>query len=736
MKSRGCRAQRSWWVGLAALWFCAASAFGIEGKVILQGEGTPVANAEVSVIGRAVSARTDAEGRFTLTPDPALPFELLISLPGGRYMKPVLIEEIPEDGTLVVEVAPLVTESVTVTAVAPDIHSTPANAMTLIPRNDIQIRQPINLTQALETVPAVFNVSEGQASVPAIRGLAQGRSLILIDGARVSSERRAGPSATFLDPFVLEALEVSRGPGSVAYGSDAFGGVILARTRRPEPGAPLRVRFSGALGAGIPQARTSVEVSKGITKTGGVLFQTHYRNFEDYSSPDGEVFNSGASDHGFLGRFEHVVSGRLLSIGWQSDFGRDIERPRTNSRTTRFYYPKEDSNRFTASYETGPVGGFSRLSLETFLGTSRNVTDQDTFATAAEPRRIERADMGASDFSIRATAERPLEDTRIEFGLDLNGRFNLEATDVFIDFDLAGNETSRLELAAIENARRTDTGLFVSLEKTLARTVTFQGGLRGDRVTSKNHGGYFGDLSVANSALSGHASVTLGSLHGFSVTGQIARGFRDARLSDRYFRGVTGRGFITGNPDLDPETSVQFDGVLRYTASRWRWSLYFYEYRIRDLIERFEEEEDFFFFRNRGRARLRGIELEAQGELATGLTIEIGGQVTKGKALDDGAPLDDIGPESIWAQVRKDLDRGFLQLRAAFYGRDEDPGPTEVATPSYSLLDASAGWKLGSKAELRFLARNLLDEAYPLSSDRRSPLAPGISGVVTVLVTF
>jgi outer membrane receptor protein involved in Fe transport len=289
---------------------------------------------------------------------------------------------------------------------------------------------------------------------------------------------------------------------------------------------------------------------------------------------------------------------------------------------------------------------------------------------------------------------------------------------------------------AIENARRTDTGLFVSVERALARTVSFHGGLRGDLVTTENRGGYFGDLSTTNSALSGHASITVGSLRGFSATGQVARGFRDARISDRYFRGVTGRGFITGNPDLEPETSVQFDGALRYTASRWRWALYFYEYRIDDLIERFEEGDDLYFFRNRGRARLRGVEVEAQGELGRGIAVELGGQVTKGKALDDGAPLDDIGPENIWAQIRKDLGSGFLQMRAAVYGADEEAGPTEIETPSYVLLDAAAGWRLSEKAELRFLARNLLDVEYPLSSDRRAPLAPGISGIVTLLVSF
>ena len=104
------------------------------------------------------------------------------------------------------------------------------------------------------------------------------------------------------------------------------------------------------------------------------------------------------------------------------------------------------------------------------------------------------------------------------------------------------------------------------------------GGIRGDYVTTTNTGGFFGDRSTGNGAGSGYASATVGSFGGFSLTAQIARGFRDPVLSDRYYRGPTGRGFITGNPDLDPETSVQLDLGLRYVAPRFRLATFYYHY--------------------------------------------------------------------------------------------------------------------------------------------------------------
>jgi outer membrane receptor protein involved in Fe transport len=694
-----------------------------------------VANAEVTILGRTGKALTDAEGRFTLQPDPMAPFEILVILPGERYMKPYLVESIPEDGPLLVRVSPFVEESVTVTAgAAPDIDSAPASATTLLSHTDIEVRQPVNLIQALENVPGVNKVSEGQAAVPAIRGLARGRTLLLIDGARVTTERRAGPSASYLDPFLLEGIQVSRGPGSVAYGSDAFGGIIHARTRRPVPGTPFRLRFLGAVGAGEPQQRVGAEMSKGFAE-GGVLFQGHYRDFDDYRSPDGEVFNSGASDQGFLARAEQVVGGGLLSFGWQSDFGRDIDRPRTNSRSTRFYYPIEDSHRFTASYDVGPSFGMNRMSFSTFLGSYRQKTDQDRLADDTDPRHIERADVDANDFHVRALAEKHLGGTRLDFGFDLNGRYGLEAEDVVIDFDLAGKEISRRVSPTIENASRADTGLFLSAEGSVHPLLTLAGGARVDRVTTSNTGGYFGDRSTSNSAFSGYGSATVGSFGGFSFTAQIAKGFRDSVISDRYFRGVTGRGFITGNPDLEPETSTQFDSAVRYTGRDFRGAVYFYEYRFHDLIERYEDLEDLFFFRNRGRARIRGIELELQTELPREINVEVAFQKQSGLALDDDAALDDISPVTFFVQVRKDLGaRAFVQARVAFYAADEDPGPTEIETSGYGLLDLSAGYELDERLELRFLGRNLFDVSYPVSPDARAVLAPGISGLISILV--
>jgi outer membrane receptor protein involved in Fe transport len=449
------------------------------------------------------------------------------------------------------------------------------------------------------------------------------------------------------------------------------------------------------------------------------------------------VVNSGWRDHGVLVRFDHQAGPGVFSAGWQSDFSRDVERPRNNSQDVRFYNPFEDSHRFTGAYEAGALGPLRRVSLTTFLGTSEARTDQDRAAAPDAPRSIERADVAAKDFHVKASAGRDLATLRLEFGVDVNGRFGLEATETRVDYDRAGSVSQAAAAAAIESARRTNAGGYVQATSAVARLFRVSGGVRADRVTSANRGGFFGTRTTRHGAVSGFAAATAGPFSGLTVTGQVARGFRDPTLSDRYFRGPSGRGFVTGNPALAPERSLQFDLAARYAIGRTHLAAYAYQYRLDDLIERYTTGPDLFFFRNRGRARLRGFELEARHDVGGGFALEAGAAVSRGLARDDGASLDDVAADQVSMLVQKEFARGaFAQIRASLHARDARPGPTEIEAPGARIVDLAGGLRLTRQLELRANVRNLLDDTYYASPDPRWVYAPGRSAVVTLVVEY
>jgi outer membrane receptor protein involved in Fe transport len=372
-----------------------------------------------------------------------------------------------------------------------------------------------------------------------------------------------------------------------------------------------------------------------------------------------------------------------------------------------------------------------------FIGTFEQRTDQDRFATATTGRSIERADVSANDYHLKGSGTRRLGAARLELGVDVNGRYDLEALETRIAYSTTGALTNDTTTVSVESARRTDVGAYAQINATPVTDLALSGGVRGDRVTTTNQGGFFGDRSTANGAFSGFLSATAGSFSGLSFTGQVSRGFRDPTLSDRYYRGPTGRGFITGNPDLEPETTLQFDAAARYTRGELQIAAYFYHYRIDDLIERYTTATDFFFFRNRGRARVRGFEIEARTGLGHGFGFELGTSLGRGVALDDGAKLDDIGPDTLTALLRKDFGRrAFAQVRGGFLAEDDRPGPSEIAAPGATLVDLAGGYAFFRNLEVRANVRNLLDDAYYASPDPRWVLAPGRSASVTLAISY
>jgi outer membrane receptor protein involved in Fe transport len=377
-------------------------------------------------------------------------------------------------------------------------------------------------------------------------------------------------------------------------------------------------------------------------------------------------------------------------------------------------------------FERPGPGSWSRIGVTVAWDDYRVDLDKNRFATDSTPRKLAESRVDANDFSIRADAERPLGEWRLVLGLDVSGRYDLEAVNVSTTFDPDGQPVDTVSEVSIESARGTDYGAFATLGRRLGNwRLNF--GVRGDSVTSRNRGGYFGDLTTSNAAVSGFAAVGLDLGSGLELTGQVARGFRDPLLSDRYYRGVTGRGFITGNPDLEPETSLQFDLALRFAGRRTAIGLYAYSYRIDDLIQRFRVGDN-FFFRNQGEAEISGLELEGSLVIGPSLELQVGAQVLRGETVEDGAPTDGVPPPGVFAVLRGEPSKKWWWMaRGAVYTSDDRPGPTEQDVPGYAVLDAGAGFSVSEWLEISLLARNLLNRSYLASSDEDAVLAPGRS---------
>ncbi len=695
--------------------------------------GAPVAGAEIAISGLAGTVRTGPDGRFVWSPNPPMPFVVLVMLPNGRLARPVRITELRDAVEIYVE--PVLAETIAVSGAAPSVDAPAGASATLVSALDIERRAPANLMGALENVPGVSAVAEGQSAVPAIRGLARGRTLMLLDGTRLFSERRAGPSVSFLAPDSLDRIDVVRGPASVAYGSDAFGGVISLVTRQPAM-APFTAHLAATYGTGLPANRAEAEIATPIGTRAGVVMLGRYRTAEDYRSPAGVVPNSAWSDSGGLFRAS-VVAGGWWTASWQGDFTKDSGLPRSDVATLRVTTPYERSRRALVSFDRAGVPGLGHISITTLVGRYEQRLDQDRLAVPGRPRRIDRADIDGTDVEVRGVSRFAIGDVRLSAGADITERHDLHAHDIGIVFNAAGTVTSTTDNASIASAERRDAGAFAQATVPMGSRVTLSMGGRIDGVRSENFSGFFGDRTVSHTAGSGSAAIVMRPWTPLSVAAQYSSGFRDPTLSDRFFRGPVGRGFIVGNPDLEPERSRQIDLTARYSAGRWNAGAAYYHYDISNLIERYQSGTDTFLFRNRGLAQIRGVELEGAFAILKETTIEASGTIGRGRARDDGAALDDIAAPRLVLQLRQPVgSRIFLSARMAAVHRDSAPGPSEVATPGFTDAGATASVRVLRQVEVRFAAANLLNQRYYSSPSSRGVLAPGRSANLTVVVKY
>jgi outer membrane receptor protein involved in Fe transport len=662
---------------------------------LVDSTGKPVSGAQISVVQQSGSARTDGEGNFTLTPAPQLPATLIVVGSRGEIFPPIYLQTLLSE----LRIEPAYRETVTVTTgVAPNIEGTPAAAPVIVGSEEIEQRKPAHVAEAIAATPGVSLRGEGPPAVPVVRGLAGGRTLLLIDDARIVSERRAGPSATFIDPLSLGSIEVSRGPGSVAYGSDAIGGVVHMRPRDPVPGSP-EVRYDAWAAFGGQSARSAAAEASADLLGGALLASLHARAADDAHDANGDVIiNSQYRDRGALLRFVRDAEWGRLRTGFMTSVARDVGAPASTADITT--YPDERASLLTLAIDTGT------LALRASAG-AHSVTTTRTRSTGVESTAVK-----ARDASLRVSHERAGERSRLVTGVDFVSRLNLRAS------------------GSIEDADRYDTGAYVSWDGRVANALQLAGGARVDAIATRNRGGYFGDRETDDTALSGYAAATAGPFSGVTATLQVASGYREPVLSDRYFRGVSGRGFVTGNPELEPERSLQFDGGLRWTRGATRAALFAYEYRIRNLVERYREERD-FFFRNQGEARIRGIEAEVGARLREHVEVQLGGAIARGET-DAGTALDDIAPPTLHASLRWAGPTTSAFVSASAYARDDRPGPVEVERPGYLEIDAGTGWRFSPWLEVRVVVRNLTNVQRFGSTDEEAAFAPGRSVMIGI----
>jgi outer membrane receptor protein involved in Fe transport len=711
-----------------------ALAFEVRGTVVTP-EGTPVAGAVV--LHRPSGARnvTDAGGAFAL------------DIPEGARIRLEVIHsdyyeqefDVPRKGlarSVVLTVLPIMRQKAEIVVTAlrhPEARAALPVAETVVPKGALAEAMPSNITEGLSATPGVAVLGSGGFSlVPSVRGLARRRVLYLIDDARLSSERRTGPNASFISPADVERIEVLRSPASVLYGSDAIGGVIHILTREPELRPGVRGRVNARYGTVNAEKGAGLSL-EGATGATGFLLSFQGVDADDYSSPTGRIPQSRFAQGSLLAKIVHRTEKREIVASVLGARGRDIGKPnRDPAKPT--WYPGEDRNLVQFRWTEKQVAN-GDLSFEAYVDPNslETRTDRiDGYRTKTSTSRTR-----STEYGVQLSFGRKVGNAlRLEGGADLFGQSNAKA--VTKDTSFAADGTVKGVTGELPYARgsRTDAGLFVSADYTGFRNVDLVGGVRWDSLSMRAAPGGGSTVATRDDKATGFLAASLkitGSLVGFV---NVSRAYRVPSLNERYYTGISGRGFIVAQPGLKPETSLNADAGFRLYGRRFFAGLYGFAYAVDGMIERYTKSPGVYTYGNIDKGRLKGLELEIEYFPVPGWKLFGNMFAIRGRNAATAGPLNDVPPVQFLAGTKAWVGRFSAEVDATFRLRKDNPGPAEIAVPASTVVNARAAHRVSPS--LSFYARlgNLFNAAYIARPDAEAMEEPGRSLTVGAALAF
>ncbi|MCR4397045.1 MAG: TonB-dependent receptor, partial [Candidatus Saccharicenans sp.] len=311
---------------------------------------------------------------------------------------------------------------------------------------------------------------------------------------------------SFLNPEDLDRIEVLRSPSSVYYGSDAIGGVINFMTYTPPAEDHFRVK--GMLKYGTVNEEREVNLAFSGARH-GLAYYFSLRNDEagNYHSPSGEIPLSYFTQSSLFGKVVKYSEKREISASFLMGRGTNIGKPASNSDSRPTWYPRENQNLFQLAWKEKSLGPKAQLNFHFYLNPYFLETRADRIQNLVK-RQESFARTESTDFGLQLALEYQLRpEFRLNAGTDLYGRTKAQAYNQYVNFDSAGNLTEIIDEYPYTAGRRTDSGLFLTLDYSGLPGLDLVGGLRLDFLKSRAETG--GEtLSTSQETLTGFVAAS------------------------------------------------------------------------------------------------------------------------------------------------------------------------------------------------------------------------------------
>lgn len=555
-----------------------------------------------------------------------------------------------------------------------------------------------SLTETLALHPSVsLNGQPGLFQTLNIRGLARQRVQSFLNGMRLTSERRAGVSASFIDPLLLGGIEIIQGPASTYYGSGALAGALQLLTREDaSPWLSTGLASDGNernLAAGTGNANYSAGVAMRQRDDGSTIEgETKHDRFDQLSAFYQRQFDLG-----------------YYNVDWQliGSTVEDIGKDNSQFPAERIILYPEENHLLSQVKLSGNGDWTARLSLH-----YQDLITQETRAQSLMSEVTNRSlDIG---FTLEDKWQTGLFSG--QYGFDYFGRTGVSSQQNDFSFSQRLGSTQSIddgeenESAVFATANRDFD--FFSLHLGGRWTYFSQNDSRQEKV-SQNKGSYF--LTVRKPLGDWDVSLSYGTSSRF------------ASLTERLFTGTTGRGQVRGNPNLQPEDSSELDIGIEYQGQNLALELHRFEMNIENFIERVSIDENVLSFQNLVSGDLEGWQYRLAlfpSHPDNPWQLEFSGQRVTGNN-DNGMSLIDIPAARHQVDVSYSASRWSLNMSLRRRLDKPDFGATERGLEAAKIGALNFRLELNERWQLQAGIENLFDETYFNSADVLSTLAIG-----------
>ena len=695
----------------------------LKGRVTDQNDGQPVMGVSIYLPLLKQGTVTDRQGAYELKGLPQVKTTIQVSYVGHLTIIESIDLRTTTERNFTLQENNALLKEVVVTGLTGTTRAdrSPAPVSVVAPHT-LRESASTNIIDAIAHQPGVSQLTTGSGiAKPIIRGLGYNRIVTVSDGIRQEGQQWGDEHGIEVDDQTVHSVEILKGPASLMYGSDAMAGVLVLHEQPVMPQGRMRMNLSTGYQTNSNLFNYSVNFAG---NKGGVVWDWRwsqkdageYKNKMDGHVP-GSQFHERALN-GMVGIKRGTNGYSHLKLSYYNIKPGLIEGERGADGTL------EPSEAFQKIYHYKAVLDNSFLigdgSLKAVVGYQQNRRKE------FEAEEGESPELGL-DFRLHT----------VNYDAHYLATANDEwqyAAGISGMWQRSENMGSEFLIPAY---RLFDIGAFASLTKQWEQ-FTLSGGLRYDWRRLHSYAldddgeARFGDFSRNFNGLTGSIGAIYNIRNGMSVRLNLSHGFRAPNLSELGSNGEHEGTFRyeLGNQGLRPEQSWQADLGFDYSSAIVSGQLSLFANQVDHFIflQRLTGDDNRFQYAA-GTARLCGLEAMLDIHPVEQLHFENTFSYVNARQLHqpEESRWLPFTPAPRWTSVLRydiirdgqTLNNTFVSLGLECYlrqGNAHTANDTETATPSYTLLNLSAGTDIrmhGRRLASLFLTlQNLTDRAY------------------------